>query len=175
VANELDESLSPASEPTRVPEDVLLYGALCEALLDYILSVVLGADDFSRHLIEAQFVSRAGRDKKVKALKLVMFEYCPDVADAPPYDTLATELKKLFDYRDTIAHSQPDHGDRYNRLRRRDGRNERVSVTEEGLAAELDRGIKCHSALAFIPEYVARARAATVQAVEQGTAGVSAG
>jgi len=153
--------MSPRPEPTRVPEDVLLYGALCEALLDYTLSLVLGVDDFGRHLIEAHFVSRAPRDRKLEALKLVMREYCPDVADASPYDALVAELRTLFDYRDTIAHSQPDHGDRYTRFRRRHGVNERVTVTEEELVAELDRGMKCHSALAYIPNHVKRPASST--------------
>jgi hypothetical protein len=84
----------------------------------------------------------------------VMREYCPEVYDAPPYDTLVAELKKLFDYRDKIAHSQPDHGDRYHRLRRRHGVNVHVTVTEEELTAELDRGMRCHSALDGLPYHV---------------------
>jgi hypothetical protein len=152
----MDDGMSPRPEPTRVPEDVLLYGALCEALLDYTLSLILGADGISGQIIETHFVSRAPRDKKVKVLRVLLRQYCPDVADAPPYDTLDAELGKLFDYRDGIAHSQPDHGDRYNRLRRRHGRDERFNITEEELAAELDRGMRCHSALTFIPDYVKR-------------------
>jgi hypothetical protein len=34
---------------------VLLYGALCEALLDYSLPLILGADDISGQIIETAF------------------------------------------------------------------------------------------------------------------------
>jgi hypothetical protein len=161
VIDDTDASPSPRPESARVPEDVLLYGALCEALLDYTLSVILGADDPGRHLLEAHFVSRTPRDQKLKALDQVMHLYCPDVADVPPYDTLVGELRRVFEYRDKFAHSQPDHGDRYHRLRRHRGVNERVTVTEAELAAELDRGMRCHSALAFIPQYVKRPEPST--------------
>ncbi len=53
-----------------------------------------------------------------------------------------------------IAHSYPDHGDRYRRLRRVGGRNEVLLVTQEKIAEELQRGIECHSALRFITVYL---------------------
>ena len=56
----------------------------------------------------------------------------------------------LFEYRDKIAHSQPDRGDRYNRIRRRHGLEERFAVTEEELTAELDRGMRCQSTLTSV-------------------------
>lgn len=84
----MDDGMNSRPEPTRVPEDVLLYGALCQALLDYTLSLILGADGISGQIIETHFVSRAPRDKKVKVLRVLLRQYCPDVADAPPYDTL---------------------------------------------------------------------------------------
>jgi hypothetical protein len=161
VGNETGDGPRRRTETNRVPEDVLLYGAQCEAQLDYILSVILGADDFARHLIEAHFVSRASRDRKLEALNAVMRQYCPDVADAAPYDALIAELRQLFTYRDKIAHSRPDHGDRYHRLRRHRGVNERITVTEEELAVELDRGMRCESALTFIPGYVRRPEPST--------------
>ena len=50
--------------------------------------------------------------------------------------------------------SYPDHGDRYRRLRRADGRNEVVLVTQEKIAEEWQRGIECHSALRFVTVYL---------------------
>ena len=53
-----------------------------------------------------------------------------------------------------IAHSYPDRGDRYRRLRRVGGRNEVLLVTQEKIAEELQRRIECHSALRFITVYL---------------------
>ena len=61
----------------------------------------------------------------------------PEIAEAEPYAGLTTKLRLLFKYRDVIAHSYPNHGNRYRRLRRvRGRRNEIVLVTEQKIAEE---------------------------------------
>ena len=64
------------------------------------------------------------------------------------------ELALLFKFRNIIAHSKPDHGDRYRRLRRREGKNELVEVTAEQVTREIQRGKVCHSALQSFPIYL---------------------
>ena len=115
-------------QPDAIPEDVLLYAALCEALLDYTISLILGGDDDTRHFIEQHLVSGTPLDRKRKMLRLLFEERKPDVAQTAPYTHLWSDLGRLFDYRNSIAHSQPDHGDRFNRLRRYKGENQPVVV-----------------------------------------------
>jgi hypothetical protein len=145
-------------KPEPIPEDVLLYAALCEALLDYTISLILGGDDESRRFIEEHFVSRTARDRKVRMLSLLFTQRRPDVAGEAPYQQLfrrnGGDLTRLFKVRDTIAHSQPDHGDRFHRLLRRRGRNESVTFTPECVLEEIALGMRCHSAMEFIPRYL---------------------
>jgi hypothetical protein len=138
-------------QPDAIPEDVLLYAALCEALLDYTISLILGGDDDTRHFIEQHLVSATPLDRKRKMLRLLFEERKPDVAQTAPYTHLWSDLGRLFDYRDSIAHSQPDHGDRFNRLRRHKGENQPVVVTPDQIAEQVQLGKQCHSALDFIP------------------------
>jgi hypothetical protein len=73
---------------------------------------------------------------------------------------LHSDLKQLFTFRDEIAHSQPDHGNRYQRLRRHRGQNFVLEVTPEQIRAQIQLGEQCHSALDFIPNYIPRGVAA---------------
>ena len=138
----------------RIPEDLLAFPAECEAMLDYLVSLMRGEDDEERLAIEREHVSSAKRDRKIKMLMREFRARRPDVAGTEPYVTLPAKLRQLFKYRDIIAHSYPDHGDRYRRLRRAGGRNEVVLVTQEKIAEEWQRGIECHSALHFITVYL---------------------
>jgi hypothetical protein len=138
-------------QPDAIPEDVLLYAALCEALLDYTISLILGGDDDTRHFIEQHLVSGTPLDRKRKMLRLLFEERKPDVAQTAPYTHLWSDLGRLFDYRDSIAHSQPDHGDRFNRLRCYKGENQPVVVSPDQIAEQVQLGKQCHSALDFIP------------------------
>jgi hypothetical protein len=137
-----------------IPEDLLAYPAQCEAMLDYCVSLMIGADDEERLAIERTSVSMAKRDQKIKWLTQEFTARRPDIAREEPYLDLPRKLRKLFRYRDIIAHSYPDHGNRYRRFRRRRGRNEIVIVTHEKIAEEWQRGIECHSALHFITVYL---------------------
>jgi hypothetical protein len=141
--------------PKRIPEDLLGYPAECEAMLDYLGALMTGADDAERFAIErARGGARTKRDKKIKLLMREFRARRPDVAGGEPYVSLPANLKQLFDYRDLIAHSAPDHGDRYRRLRRVRGSNEVVIVTQEQVDREWQRGIECQSALRFITVYL---------------------
>jgi hypothetical protein len=139
----------------RIPEDLLGYPAECDAMLDYLGALMTGADDDERFAIErAQGGVRTSRDKKIKLVMRESREQRPDVAGVEPYVSLPSKLKQLFDYRDKIAHSAPDHGDRYRRFRRVGGVNEVVIVTQEEVDREWQRGIECQSALRFITVYL---------------------
>jgi hypothetical protein len=138
----------------RIPEDLLALPAECEAMLDYLVSLMTGADDEQRLAIERENMATARRDRKIKMLMREFRARQPEVAGAEPYVSLPTKLRLLFKYRDVIAHSYPDHGDRYRRLRRIHGRNEVVLVTDQKIAEEWQRGIECQSALRFIMIYL---------------------
>lgn len=138
----------------RIPEDLLALPAECEAMLDYLVSLMTGADDEARLAIERDRIASAPRDRKTKMLMREFRDRRPDVAGTESYVALPAKLRQLFKYRDVIAHSYPDHGDRYRRLRRVDGRNEVVLVTQQKIAEELQRGIECHSALRYITVYL---------------------
>lgn len=138
----------------RIPEDLLALPAECEAMLDYLVSLMSRADDDERLAFERDLMATAKRDRKIKELMREFRARRPDVAHAEPYVRLPAKLRLLFKYRDVIAHSYPDHGDRWRRLRRVGGANEVVVVTPERVEAEWQRGIECQSALRFITEYL---------------------
>lgn len=157
------DAVSPHEENAEpIPEDVLLYAALCEALMDYTISFILGGEEDTRLFIEQNLVSRTRRDHKIRMLSLLFTQRRPDVARESPYPQLfrqrTGELARMFEYRDAIAHSQPDHGDRFNRLRRHRGTNETVTVSPERMSREIARGMRCQSALDFIPLYLSDRR-----------------
>ena len=138
----------------RIPEDLLALPAECEAMLDYLVSMMAGADDEERLAIERERIASAKRDRKINMLMREFRARRPEVATAEPYVSLPTKLRLLFNYRDVIAHSYPDHGDRYRRLRRVRGHNEIVLVTHQKIAEEWQRGIECQSALRFMMVYL---------------------
>ena len=140
--------------PGRIPEDLLALPAECEAMLDYLVSLMTGVDDQERLAIEREHIASAARDRKIRMLMRRFRERRPDIAKAKPYLGLPAKLRQLFKYRDVIAHSYPDHGDRCRRLRRVGGRNEVVVVTQQKIAEEWQRGIECQSALRFMLLYL---------------------
>jgi hypothetical protein len=140
--------------PGRIPEDLLALPAECEAILNYLVSLMAGVHDEERLAIEREQIARAARDRKIKMLMRHFRDSRPDIAGAEPYVGLPAKLRQLFQYRDVIAHSYPDHGDRYRRLRRVGGRNEVVAVTQQKITEEWQRGIECHSALRFMMVYL---------------------
>jgi hypothetical protein len=139
---------------TRIPEDLLAFPAECEAMLDYLVSFMTGESDEERLGIERERIADGKRDRKIKMLMREFRNRRPEVAGAEPYIGLPAKLRLLFNYRDVIAHSYPDHGDRYRRLRRVHGRNEIELVTREKIDEEWQRGIECQSALRFIMVYL---------------------
>ena len=66
----------------------MLYAALCDALLDYTISLILGGDDDTRHFIEQHLVSGTPLDRKRKMLRLRGEERKPDVAQTAPTRTV---------------------------------------------------------------------------------------
>jgi hypothetical protein len=123
-------------------------------MLDYLVSLMTGADDEERLIIERENIAIAKRDRKIKMLMREFRARQPEIAKTESYISLPAKLRLLFNYRDVIAHSYPDHGDRYRRLRRVRGHNEIVLVTQQKIAEEWQRGIECHSALRFIMVYL---------------------
>lgn len=138
----------------RIPEDVILYGTLCEDLLGFWIAYLLGHDDDSRMFIEEHLVSRAPRDRKLEMLRLLLADRLPEIMKEPPYATLFKRetgtLARLFDFRDRVAHSQPLHGQRFERVRRVKARNVPFIIDDDEMAAAWARGILCHSALTGI-------------------------
>jgi hypothetical protein len=131
------------------PDAVLGADADCEALLDYLIAVYLGRDDFSSILIEDVLLDRLGHDKKRDILHRLLRRHGVDYA---PYDTLPAELKKLRDFRNDLAHTVADATNPFHRIRRRGGQNELTTLTEDDIAAQIDRGMRCQSALGFLAD-----------------------
>jgi hypothetical protein len=139
--------------PERISEDVIVYSRDCESGLDYALALYLGRSDDCSIIIEERLLRWLRFDEKRRSLdELLKLESI----DWAPYNTLGAELKKLFAFRDAVAHSSPDHGDRFRRFRRRRARNEVIEISRETLAEQLDRGMQCQSAVFGLPDYLLR-------------------
>lgn len=74
----------------------------------------------------------------------------------PPLNTLAGELAALRRFRNEPTHTVAYQGNPLQRVKRRRGQNELVTVTAEQIAEHLERGMRCQSALHLVPLYVER-------------------
>jgi hypothetical protein len=143
----------PSQTSDRVPEDVIVYAVDCEAALDYAFALYLGRNEDCSILIEEWLLKRFSFGEKLGLLKrIIELEHL----DWAPYENLVPELQKLFDFRNAVAHSAPDHGDRFRRRRRRGTRNEVFEITADELAEQMHRGMGCHSAVWGLPMYLRR-------------------
>jgi hypothetical protein len=134
--------------------EVLGLESYCNSLLDYLIAGYLGRDAFSQQLLESELVGRKPVDWKLKTLRTITeregFSY-------QPYDGLSKSLKALSDFRNGIAHSQPDHGNVLRRLRRQRAQNQPVwELTADEITAQWQLGIECQSQLLFLTVEVSR-------------------
>ncbi|TDD56840.1 hypothetical protein E1263_25000 [Kribbella antibiotica] len=139
------------SAPANFPEDVIVYAVDCEAALDYAFALYLGRTQDCSILIEEWLLKRFSFGEKLGLLKRIIEL---EGLIWAPYETLVPELQKLFDFRNAVAHSAPDHGNRFSRKRRRAARNEVFEISADELAEQMHRGMRCQSAVWGLPTYL---------------------
>jgi len=142
------------------PDSVLGADADCEALLDFLIAVYLGRDDFCAVIVEDVMLDRLSHDKKLEVLTRLLRRH--GVTEAP-YATLVADLRKLRAFRNLLAHTVAPVGDPLHRTRRRGGQNVPVEVTVEEVADNLDRAMRCASALLFLGDLRTRPVAAEAE------------
>ena len=140
------------------PEDllweVLGLETYCDSAVDYLIAGYLARDGFSRQLLESELVGRKPAEWKRRTLTTIIdregFSYTP-------YDRLPTSLKVLSDFRNRVAHSQPDHGNVLRRLRRDRAENQPAwELTVDEVTSHWQRGIECQAQLLFLTVEVSR-------------------
>lgn len=137
---------------SRTPEGVLAADADCELELDYMLATYPGRDGFCSVLIEDVLLGpQLGHDKKLDLLRKILRRHQLTFA---PLDTLAAELVALRRFRNELTHTVAYQGDPLQRVKRRHGQNELITITPEEIVEHLTRGMRCQSALHFVPLYV---------------------
>lgn len=97
----------------RIPEDLLALPAECEAMLDYLIALMMGADDEEQFAIDQERVASAKRDRKIKWLMREFRIRQPEIARAEPYASLPRKLRlSELDYETAKAakrNGQPVH------------------------------------------------------------------
>jgi hypothetical protein len=152
---------------TRTPEGVLAADADCEIELDYVLATYLGRDEFCSVLVENVLLGpQLGHDKKLDLLRKILRRH---ELTFLPLNTLAADLAVLRRFRNELTHTVAYRGNPLQRVKRRRGQNELITVTPELIAEHLERGMRCQSALHLVPLHVEQHPPADVVRPSSGT------
>jgi hypothetical protein len=136
---------------SRTPEGVLAADADCELELDYVIARYLSRDDFCGVLVEDVLLGpQLGHDKKLDLLRKILRRHQLTFL---PLATLAGELAVLRRFRNELTHTVAYRGKPLQRVKRRGGQNELITITAEQIAEHLTRGMRCQSALHLLPMY----------------------
>jgi hypothetical protein len=118
----------PIGGRTRTPEGVLAADADCELELDYVLATYLGRDEFCSVLVEDVLLGpQLGHDKKLDLLRKILRRH---ELTFPPLNTLAADLAVLRRFRNELTHTVAYRGNPLQRVKRRRGQNELITVTQ---------------------------------------------